>query len=129
MNINARGDSRGHSARKSLAGAASGLTPTGAGDRNGLAPAVFEAVGPYMKSGSAVVIEFVFLPRLMVGGSTHLLDKIFIAAALSRILGESPWDKADLCQVCGAKFRRGRFDACGRERGCLSMNPVNARTT
>ncbi len=95
--------------------AAPGLIPAGAGDLNGLAPAVIEAVNRYMESPSAGLLEFGFRPARAIGRGLHLLQQILITIALTRILGEWPNESAEFGQVRRAKFGRTRFQAYGRE--------------
>src|SRR5437667_12073360 len=89
--------------------------PTGVGDLVGFAPAIIETVNRYMKSPSADLLEFVFPPVRAVRRGLHLLQQILIASALRRVLGEWPWDIADLREVRCAKFGRARLQAAGRE--------------
>jgi hypothetical protein len=77
-------------AGKSEASRAPGLIPRGAGDLNGLPPAVIEAVHRYIKSLFADPLDFVFRTVREIRRGLHLLQQISIAIALSRVLGEWP---------------------------------------
>jgi hypothetical protein len=65
----------------------------------------------YMKTPSAGLLEFGFRPVRGIGRGLHLLQQISITIALPRVLGEWPWDIADLAEVRRAKFGRARFQA------------------
>ena len=104
-------------ARKFLAGAAPGVTPTGATRLNSLAPAVFEAgmrYMRYMKSPLADILEFGFRRARGTGRGLHLFQQVSITIALRRVLGKSPYDSTELGQIRRAKFRLARFQAYGR---------------
>jgi hypothetical protein len=100
--------------RKISAWRAPRLIPTGAGDHNGLAPAVLEAVDRYMKPQSANFLVIGFPPGRAIRRRLHLLHQISITIALSRILGESLWHIADLSEVHRTKIWRARFQAYGK---------------
>jgi hypothetical protein len=101
-------NSLGGFTRKSLAARAAGLIPTGAGDLNGLAPAVLEAALRYMKTPPASFLELGFRPVRAIRGGLHLPQQIFITSALRRILGKWPWDVANLGEVRCANFGHAR---------------------
>jgi hypothetical protein len=65
--------SLGGLAGKSVAWRAPALIPRGAGDLNGLPPAVIEAVHRYMKSLSAGPLDFVFRTARKIRRGLHLL--------------------------------------------------------
>jgi hypothetical protein len=88
---------------KVLAWRAPRLIPTGAGDLNGLAPAIIEALNRYMKSPPAELLEFGFPPVRPIRRGLHLLHQMVITIA-PRVLGEWPWDIANLAEVRRAKF-------------------------
>ena len=67
------------------------LIPTGAGDLNGLAPAVPEAFKPHAKTPAAVFLDFGFRPVRAIWRRLHLPQQISITIALPRVLGEWPW--------------------------------------
>jgi hypothetical protein len=98
-------------ARKFLVSRAPGLVPTGAGDLNGLPPAVIEAVNRHMEPVSADLLDFIFRTVREIRRGLHLPQQISITIALPRVLGKWPWHIADLGEVRCAKDGRGRFQA------------------
>ena len=97
--------------RRFSAWRAARLIPTGAGDLNGLAPAVLEAINRYAKTLAAVILDFGFRPVRAIGRGLHLPQQVSITIALRRVLGEWPWHIADLGEVRRAKIGRARFQA------------------
>jgi hypothetical protein len=100
-------------ARKFLAGAAPGLSPTGATCLNSLAPAVVEAVNRYTKSPSAGLLELGFRRARAIGRGLHLFQQVSITIALRRVLGKCPYVNTTLGQLRRANFRPARFQAYG----------------
>ena len=74
--------------RRFSAWRAARLIPTGAGDHNGLAPAVLEAINRYAKTLAAVILDFGFRPVRAVGRGLHFPQQVSITIALRRVLGE-----------------------------------------
>jgi hypothetical protein len=101
--------------KKFLAWTAPGTIPTGAGDFNGLAPAVLEAFNGYLKLMSANLLEFGFRPGRALGRGLHSLQQKLVATALPLVLREWPCKNAVLGQVRPSHYRRTRYQIFGEE--------------
>jgi hypothetical protein len=100
-------------ARRLSAWRAARLIPTGAGGLNSFAPAALEAVNRYVESPLAGFLDFGFRPVRTIPRRLHFLQQISITSALPRVLGEWPWQIADLAEIRRGKIGPGRFQTYG----------------